>query len=84
MLIPPLLLVAMVILAGTIHLTGRIGAVLLAGTGVWWLLDNQDFEGKILWVVAPTHGLTAGDLVGLVAIVIAIWRFVEFSLARRR
>jgi len=82
MLLPPLLLVAMVLVAGTSDRTGRPGAVLLAALSGLWLLDNHGFEGKILWIVTPTHGLTAGDLVGFAGLVVATWRW--FAPARRR
>ena len=84
MLLPPLLLVAMVVIAGTGDRTGRPGAVLLAAVSVLWLLDNHGFEGKILWTVSPTHGLTAGDLVGFAGGLVAVWRWFEGGRRRNR
>lgn len=35
------------------------------GSAGWWLLVNGPYEIKVLWEVAPTHGLTLADLPGL-------------------
>ena len=78
-LFPPLLLAAMLLLAGTLSRTGRAGAAALAAASLLWLMVNQRFEGEILLAVTPTNGLTAGDLVGLVGILIAIWSWFDFG-----
>ena len=75
MLLPPILLVVMLVLAAVSARTGRIGAILLAVVSGVWLLENQAFEGKILWVITPTHALTAGDLPGIAGGLIAAWCF---------
>lgn len=76
-LFPQLVLVAMLLLAGTLSRTGRFGAILLAVVSAVWLLVNQRFEGNILWVASSTHALTAGDLVGLAGILLAIWHWYD-------
>lgn len=63
----------MVLLAGTLSRTGRWGAATLAVASLIWLAVNKNFEGEVLLTVTPTNGLTAGDLVGLVGILVAIW-----------
>ena len=40
------------------------GAV-LGSASVWWLAVNGPYEIRVLWTVAPTHGLTIGDFPGL-------------------
>jgi hypothetical protein len=74
-LFPPILLVVMLVLATISTRTGRVGAVLLAAVSALWLLRNQAFEGQILWVVTPTHALTAGDLPGIAGVLVAVWCF---------
>lgn len=69
-----LTLLLLVLLAGTSDRTGRAGAVALAAVSVLWLLVNNSMEGAVLLVVAPTHGLTAADLTGLLGLGLAGWR----------
>jgi len=83
-MLPQLVLVAMVLVAGTLDRTGRIGAVALLAISVEWLRVNQPFEGRVLLVLLPTHGLTAADLVGLAAIGLAIWRWFDAGRTRGR
>ena len=69
-----LVLVAMLLLAGTLPRTGRYGAAALVLTSVLWLIVNKDrMEGAILWTVSAHHGLTAGDLVGIAGIALGAW-----------
>jgi hypothetical protein len=66
-------LVAAGVLAGR---TGRAGAAVLAGAALVWLLVNKPMEGRTLIVFSEYHGLTAADLAGLTAIVLAVVLFV--------
>ena len=51
---------------------GRPGAVVLAAVSLLWLLVNKPMEGRVLFTVDETHGLTAGDLAGLTGVLLAI------------
>ena len=69
-----LVLVAMLLLAGTLPRTGRYGAAALVLTSVLWLFVNKHgMEGAILVTVSTDHGLTAGDLVGFTGIALGAW-----------
>ncbi len=35
------------------------------------LIGTNRFEGRVLWTVTPSHGLTVGDVVGLVLVALA-------------
>jgi hypothetical protein len=51
-----------------------LGLVIAA---VLWVLVNGPFEGSVLVVLTPSHGITVADLFSLTALVIAgliIWR----------
>jgi hypothetical protein len=69
--------VAAVVLAGLVlaaGLSGRfgvVGAVALAATSVLWLLVNGPMEGPILVDLSPSHGITGGDLAGVVGLGLA-------------
>ncbi len=69
-----LVLVVLVLLAGTSDRTGRPGALLLAATSAGWLLVNGPVEGVVLLTVTPAHGLTGADLAGLAGLALAAWR----------
>lgn len=78
-----LTLLLLVLVAGTGDRTGRAGALVLAVVSALWLLDNNAMEGPVLLTVAPTHGLTAADLTGLLGLALAAWRFVSGGRRRR-
>lgn len=82
-MVASLVLVALVVLAAVSGETGLGGAVALAAVAVLWFLVNGRMEGPTLLIVAPTHGLTGGDLAGIAALVIAGWRAAAV-LRRRR
>ena len=66
-------LVAAMLVAGWIARRRRAGAVLLALLGVVWLAVDHSFEGGVLIKVFRNHGLVTADLVGLAAIIAAVW-----------
>jgi hypothetical protein len=66
-------LVAAMLLAGWIGRRQRTGAVVLALVGVVWLAVDDNFEGGVLIRVSKYHGLVTSDLVGLAAIITAVW-----------
>jgi hypothetical protein len=43
-----------------------VAAELIAQAAV--LIGTSRFEGRVLWTVTPGHGLTVGDVVGLVLV----------------
>ncbi|QNN54047.1 hypothetical protein [Nocardioides mesophilus] len=74
-----LLLLALVLAAGTLGRTGRQGAVALALLSVLWLLANSPMEGPTLVHVTGSHGLTGADLTGLAGLALALWQWRETS-----
>ncbi|GAB7002821.1 hypothetical protein JCM18899A_02920 [Nocardioides sp. AN3] len=67
---PGLVLAALVVAAAFAPRHGRRGGVLLGLLSGLWLLCNKRFEGGVLVVVMPHHGLTAGDLAGVAGLAI--------------
>jgi hypothetical protein len=67
-----IVLALLVVAAALAPVFGRPAAAFLAATSLAWLLANQSMEGEILWVLGPTHGLTAADLGGLAGLVVAV------------
>ena len=55
---------------------GRPAAVLLAVASVGSLFVNRSMEGRVLYTVSGSHGLTAGDLVSLTGFLLAVALFV--------
>ena len=54
------------------RLMQRLGAVSLVAAGIVWLLVDKSFgEGPTLLVLSTTHGVTASDLLSLLAFGIA-------------
>jgi hypothetical protein len=76
-----LVLVGLVLAAGTSRMFGMRGAVTLAVVSVLWLLVNSPMEGPTLLTVAEGHGLTGGDLAGLAGLALAAGQ--ARSLVRR-
>jgi hypothetical protein len=66
-----LVLIGLVLAAGTSRTFGMRGAVALAVVSVLWLLVNGPMEGPTLLTFAPGHGLTGGDLAGLAGLALA-------------
>jgi hypothetical protein len=58
----------------------RLLALFLALAGVVWLVADKYFEGPVLLVLTPHHGITASDLVSLPLFGAAI----RLSLVRSR
>jgi hypothetical protein len=71
-----LVLAALVLTAGMSASYGRRGAVALALLSVLWFVVNGPMEGPTLLVVTRAHGLTAGDLAGLVGLGLAAWQLL--------
>ena len=72
-MIAGLVLCALLVAAATVYRTGRAGAVLLGLLSLLWFVVNGSMEGDVLWTVVRGHGLTAGDLVGLVGLALSVW-----------
>ncbi|MBS45126.1 MAG: hypothetical protein CMH83_18540 [Nocardioides sp.] len=53
----------------------RAAAVVLALVAAWWLLSKPPAEGEVLVEFGPQRGFVQSDLVGVVALVIAVVRF---------
>lgn len=64
-MLPGLVLLTLVLLAGTLERTRLPGALLLIVASVVWLRLNVPMEGALLWHLNDRHGLTAADLAGL-------------------
>ncbi|MCM0621848.1 hypothetical protein [Nocardioides bruguierae] len=77
---PALVLVMLLLSITAMPYAQWAGVVAVAFFSGLWILANGPMEGAVLLVVAPTHGLTAGDLVGLAGLAIAggrgwvLWR----------
>ena len=67
---PGLVLAGLVVLAAVAPRLGRWGGAALSLLSVAWLVVDKSFEGGVLLVVAPHHGLTAGDLAGLAGLAV--------------
>jgi hypothetical protein len=76
-----IVLIGLVLAAGTSRGAGLRGALALAVVSVLWLLVNGPMEGPVLVAVGPGHGLTGGDLAGLAGLGLAAVQ--ARSLARR-
>ena len=69
-------LALLVLVAGTGDRTGRPGAVGLALLAVLWTVVSTPMEGPLLLFLTWEHGITGADLVSVVALALAGWRFV--------
>jgi hypothetical protein len=49
----------------------RIVAVLAAALGLAWVIVDRQWEGPVLFVISPRHGVTVSDLACVVAVVAA-------------
>ncbi len=70
-----LVLVALVLVAGTLGRTGRAGAVALAVLSLLWLMVNTPMEGPTLVRLSDTHGVTGADLTAVAGFALALWRW---------
>ncbi len=66
--------------SGAVDLVWSIVLVVLAGG---WLALDAPFEGRTLWVVSPSHGLTTGDLQVVPALVEAAGLLGRYAWCRR-
>jgi hypothetical protein len=71
-MLPGAVLAALVASAVVAGRGGRGSAAMLALVSVVWLLVNGPMEGRVLWAVSTTHGLTAADLAGLTGGLLAL------------
>ena len=81
-MISGLCLLALLAAAGTADRTGRAGVWLLVATSLLWLALNGEMEGTVLWAFTSSHGLTMADLVGVLGLVLAGWRFLALRSPR--
>lgn len=75
--------VVLAVLVLTAWLSGRFGmggAVVLAAVSLMWLMANGPMEGPVLVRVMRGHGLTGGDLAGIVGLGLAV---LQGARARR-
>lgn len=70
-----IVLAALVVVAGTGDRTGRGGALALVALGVTWYFVSKGLEGWVLFRVTRTHGFVSSDLVSVVALALAAWRW---------
>lgn len=60
------------VLSGRRHRRAQVtGGAVLLGLALLWLFVNGPYEGPILWVPLPGHGLTVGDLLSVPALAVA-------------
>jgi hypothetical protein len=70
-------------LVGALAVVGRLrAAVLLVPLALAWVLCNSYVEGPTIWAISWNHGVTAADLLSVVALLIAAWRLLP-PLVRR-
>lgn len=74
-MIGSLILVSLVVAAGTADRTGRAGALTLAALSVLWLVVSDGLEGPVVWRITADNGLTATDFVGFAGLGLAAWRW---------
>jgi hypothetical protein len=67
-------LAGLVLAAGLSGRSGVVGTVALAALSVLWLLVNGPMEGPVLVDLSATHGITGGDLAGLVGLGLAAFQ----------
>jgi hypothetical protein len=79
-----LVLAGLVLAAGLSGRFGMAGAAALAVISLLWLVVNGPMEGPVLVVVVRGHGLTGGDLAGLVGLGLAAFRGVQCRRERER
>lgn len=78
-MLPGLVLALLVVLAGTLAYTGWIGPVVLIVASVVWLRVNGPMEGRVLHVISPGHGVTAGDLAAVAGVLVALVRLAVLT-----
>ena len=54
----------------------RVSAAVLVVLAVVWGLVNGPFEGPVLLVLSPGHGITTSDLLSVAAVLVAGWLVV--------
>lgn len=70
-------MVAAIVLAGLVlaaGISGRFGvpgALALAATSLLWFVVNGPMEGSVLLPLSAEHGITGGDLAGVVGLGLA-------------
>ena len=83
-MVAALVLVGLVLTAGLSARFGMAGAVTLAAVSVLWLLVNGPMEGPILVTFTGAHGITGGDLAGLVGLALAAFQVVRARMQPKR
>lgn len=68
-----IVLAALIVAAGTLHVMGRAGPWVLAAISLLWLRVNHRVEGAVLWRITEDHGLTAADLAAFAGLGLAVW-----------
>ena len=78
-------LIVLLVTAFACRRASVLGGTMLVLTSLLWLWANQAMEGRVLLSVTPTHGVTEGDLAGLVGIVLGLYatRYGIAALLRR-
>ena len=77
-----LVLAGLVLAAGLSGRSGLAGAGAVAALSVLWLVVNGPMEGPVLVVFTREHGLTGGDLAGLVGLALAAGRLEAVRRSR--
>lgn len=70
------LLAAMILLGIQTVRGGRWSALALVPAALAWLVFNGSYEGPTLVRLSWSHGITASDLVAVVALLLAAWRLL--------
>jgi hypothetical protein len=77
-----LVLAGLVLAAGLSGRFGVVGAVTLTVASVLWLFVNGPMEGPVLIDLSATHGITGGDLAGVVGLGLAAFHGVRILRER--
>jgi hypothetical protein len=80
-----LLVLAVLLVTAVMAIRGsRLAALALIPLALVWLVVNNPFEGPTLMVLSWSHGVTASDLISVVALGISGWRLTQAVVAPLR
>ncbi|WP_213573260.1 hypothetical protein [Rhodococcus sp. USK13] len=51
----------------------RVAATATVVAAVLWVFGNGPLEGRTLYEITPTNGVTVSDLLSVTAVLIAVW-----------
>ncbi len=66
------------------HAFDVVWSALLVAASVIWLHLNGPLEGRVLWKLDNSHGLTSGDLLAVPALTLAVCLTLRYAASFRR